>query len=127
MLLTLRTSRRGVMMMKNFTKTLAFVAYLLHTACTVLPPTLPSWEPTYAMGMSTLSMQCNGSGWSDPTRGAEFGIISYDWSNSKEQWAKAQPMDCEERFLQQASMTKAANPATHTWVYRNVVKVSVVF
>ncbi|GMH76557.1 hypothetical protein TrST_g10080 [Triparma strigata] len=88
----------------------------------ILPPTLPSWEPTYDMSLSTLTMQCNGSGWSDPTRGAEFGVVSYDWSNAKSQWAMSQPMDCEERLIQQASMTKAANPNTHSWVYRNVVK-----
>merc|ERR1712194_419855 len=34
-------------------------------------------------------MQLNGSGWSSPERGAEFGIISYDWSNAKTQWAVA--------------------------------------
>ncbi len=45
-------------------------------------------------------------------------------SNAKDQWAAAKPMDCEERLLEQAAMTKALNPDTHTWVYRNLVKVS---
>ena len=67
-------------------------------------------------------MQCNGSGWSSPERGASFGIVSYDWSNAKKQWAAAKPMDCEERLLTQAEMTKKAGPGTHAWVYRNVVK-----
>ena len=43
-------------------------------------------------------MQCNSSGWSSVDRGAAFGIISYDWSNAKQQWANQQPMDCEERL-----------------------------
>jgi hypothetical protein len=67
-------------------------------------------------------MQCNSSGWSSPARGAQFGIISYDWSNAKKQWAAAKPMDCEDRLLAQAKMTKKINPASHVFVYRNVVK-----
>jgi hypothetical protein len=72
--------------------------------------------------MSTLVMTCNNSGWSNPHRGAQFGIASYDWSNAKAQWAAAKPMDCEERLLEQAMQTKSQNRQTHTWVYRNLVK-----
>jgi hypothetical protein len=68
-------------------------------------------------------MQCNGSGWSSPERGATFGIVSYDWSNAKAQWAAAKPMDCEDRLQTQARMTKKQNPDSHVFVYRNVVKV----
>lgn len=67
-------------------------------------------------------MQCNSSGWSSPQRGASFGIVSYDWSNAKNQWAAAKPMDCEERLLHQAEMTKEMNPQSHVFVYRNVIK-----
>ena len=67
-------------------------------------------------------MQCNSSGWSDPVRGAAFGIISYDWSNAKAQWAAARPMDCEEQLQTQARLTKYANPKSNVFVYRNVVK-----
>lgn len=31
-------------------------------------------------------------------------------------------MDCEERLLKQAEMTKAINPSTNVFVYRNLVK-----
>ena len=41
----------------------------------VLGPTNPPWKPVYNLSMSTLTMQCNGSGWSSPERGAEFGIV----------------------------------------------------
>ena len=67
-------------------------------------------------------MQCNGTGFSDAVRGGEFGIISYDWSNDKLDWASAQPMDCEERLTTQALATKSANAAAKVFVYRNVVK-----
>lgn len=88
----------------------------------VLPPTVPShWKPTYSMAKSTISMQCNSSGWSSEARGATFGIVSYDWSNAKAQWAAVKPMDCEERLLEQARMTKHAG-GEHVWVYRNIVK-----
>jgi hypothetical protein len=73
------------------------------------------------MRESTISMQCNGSGWSNATRGSEFGIVSYDWSNAKAQWAATKPMDCEERLLTQAQMTKASG-GKHVFVYRNIVK-----
>lgn len=32
-------------------------------------------------------------------------------------------MDCEERLVTQANATKAANPATKVFTYRNLVKV----
>uniref|UniRef100_A0A7S3LLT8 Uncharacterized protein n=2 Tax=Aplanochytrium stocchinoi TaxID=215587 RepID=A0A7S3LLT8_9STRA len=87
-----------------------------------LPPTAPPWPPTYNLARSTISMAVNVSGWSDPERGAQFGIISYDWSNAKRQWALQQPMDCEERLLNQAKMTKSVNQRTKVFVYRNIVK-----
>ena len=34
-----------------------------------IPPTKPPWPHTYLMSLSTLTMQCNSSGWSDPARG----------------------------------------------------------
>jgi hypothetical protein len=91
-----------------------------------LPPTLPPWKPTYNLSMSTITMQCNGSGYSNASRGASFGITSYDWSNAKKQWAMQKPMDDEERLLHQAIMTKreskSINTSTKVFVYRNVVK-----
>ena len=56
------------------------------------------------------------TGWSPPERGGQFGIVSYDWSTAKLQWAAAKPMDCEERLQTQARMTKAFNPASHIFV-----------
>eukprot|EP00542_Grammatophora_oceanica_P006474 CAMPEP_0194058092 /NCGR_PEP_ID=MMETSP0009_2-20130614/65165_1 /TAXON_ID=210454 /ORGANISM="Grammatophora oceanica, Strain CCMP 410" /LENGTH=98 /DNA_ID=CAMNT_0038708087 /DNA_START=55 /DNA_END=348 /DNA_ORIENTATION=- len=71
-------------------------------------------------------MQCNSSGWSSPERGAEFGIVSYDWSNAKVWWAAEKPMNCEELLLQQAIETKRAarrqGRRIHVFVYRNIVK-----
>ena len=54
--------------------------------------------------------------------GGWFGVISYDWSNAKAQWAKSKPMDDEERLVTQAAMTKAASPDSRVFVYRNLVK-----
>lgn len=102
--------------------TVVLIASLLSSSLSYLPPTNPPWPPTYNTSMSTLTMQCNSSGWSSPLRGAQFGIVSYDWSNAKVQWAAAKPMDCEERLLKQAEMTAALNPHSHVFVYRNLVK-----
>lgn len=88
----------------------------------VLPPTNPPWAPTYNLSLSTIGMMINFTGWSPPEYGGKFGIVSYDWSTAKLQWAAAKPMDCEERLQTQARMTKAYNPASHVFVYRNLIK-----
>jgi hypothetical protein len=90
----------------------------------VLPPHNPPWNPTYNMSMSTIAMEANSSGFSSPERGASFGIVSYDWSNAKTQWAASKPMDCEEKLLEQAQRTKSVNADSHVFVYRNIVKVT---
>ena len=83
---------------------------------------LPRWRPTWQLNRSTMLQPCNYSGYFDPEFSARFGVVSYDWSNAKQQWANRQPMDCEERLLEQARRTKEANPATKVWLYRNLVK-----
>jgi len=67
-------------------------------------------------------MPCNYSGYFDTQLTKQFGVVDYDWSNAKALWANAQPMDCEERLVEQVRLTKEANPATKVWVYRNLVK-----
>jgi hypothetical protein len=100
----------------------ALLAGLVPAARAVLPPTNPPWEPEWDLSLSSISMQCNSSGWSSYARGSEFGIMSYDWSNDKADWAQAQPMDCEERLLAQAENTKSMNAKSRVFVYRNIVK-----
>ena len=89
-----------------------------------LAPHNPPWEPTFDVKSSLISMQCNSSGMSNATRGAEFGIVSYDWSNNKQTWAAAKPMTCEESLLKQALATKQLQTSKHkhVFVYRNIVK-----
>ena len=45
------------------------------------------------------------------------GFVDYDWSNAKQLWANAKPMDCQERLVTQASSTKRASPSTRVFVY----------
>ena len=87
----------------------------------ILPPTNPPWPPTYNITESLITMQCNSSGTSSPSRASQFGIVSYDWSNAKAVWAKQKPINCEEMLEQQALMAKQAG-TKHVFVYRNVVK-----
>ena len=101
----------------------AAVALALRAATALLPAQNPPWGADYRMNLSTISMACNSSGVFDVALAAAFGIPSFDWSNEKRQWALARPMDCEERLVSQAVATKAANPASHVFVYRNLVKV----
>lgn len=84
-------------------------------------PRNPPWPPTYNMTESLLTMQLNASGPSSVTRAAQFGIVSYDWSNMKQIWAQQQPMNCEELLTLQARKAKEAG-VLHVWVYRNLVK-----
>ena len=83
---------------------------------------LPRWRPTWQLNRSTMLQPCNYSGFFDPEFSARFGVVSYDWSNAKQQWANQHPMDCEERLLEQARMTKAHARSLgidqQVWVYR---------
>lgn len=97
------------------------VSALIRSGDAYLPPTKPSWEPTYNMTESLITMQLNASGLSSVERASEFGIVSYDWSNMKRIWAKQHPMNCEELLFEQAEQSKAAG-VKHVWVYRNLVK-----
>ncbi len=85
-------------------------------------PCVPDWEPTYEMARSTVFMPCNVSGFTDPAVYKGFGLVDFDWSNGKAAWSTAQPMDCEERLVTQAKMTKAMATDTKVFVYRNLVK-----
>eukprot|EP01084_Bolivina_argentea_P290418 498858_1 len=86
---------------------------------------VPKWPPQYQMNLSTLVQPCNETGYFNDDsvqKLAKFGIVSIDWSNDKQQWASAQPMDCQERLLTQAQTIKKINPSTKIWVYRNLIK-----
>ena len=66
----------------------------------------PGYPPTYNMSLSTIIMPCNFTGPSDPSTTAGWGVIDFDFSNWKgrnasDGWAKARPMDCEERLARQ--------------------------
>ena len=50
------------------------------------------------------------------------GLVDYDWSNGKSQWANLSPMDCDGMLVQQAARNKARNPTARVFVYRNIVK-----
>ena len=87
---------------------------------------VPSYPPVYQMNLSTIIMPCNFTGPTDPSTTIGWGIIDVDNSNWKgtgdsDGWAKASPMDCEERLLKQAQMIKQAAPQTQVWVYRNSI------
>ena len=96
----------------------------------------PSWPQTWNITRSTIIMPCNYSGYFDYKIAGRFAVVDYDWSNAKEMWANPGrhggglsadgKMDCEERLLQQAAMTKAHAKSLgidqQVWVYRNLVK-----
>ena len=101
------------------------VAVLLASAAAVSGQT-PRGPPVYQMNRSTIIMPCNFTGPTDPSTTVGWGIVDVDNSNWKgtgasDGWAKASPMDCEERLAEQARMTKQASPQTQVWVYRNSI------
>ena len=50
-------------------------------------------------------------------------LLQLSRSNAKAAWSTARPMDCEERLVRQAQMTKASGGEdTKVFVYRNLVK-----
>ena len=82
------------------------------------PTPLPHWKPTYNMSLSTVFMPCNDSGFMDPSFSALWGLVDFDWSNGKQDWANQKPMDCQERLLKQAEIIKQLTNETKVMVYR---------
>mmetsp|Transcript_3192 Transcript_3192/g.6230 ORF Transcript_3192/g.6230 Transcript_3192/m.6230 type:complete len:443 (-) Transcript_3192:114-1442(-) len=89
---------------------------------TVCTPMVPAWPATYDLSRSTVIMACNYSGWFDPIFLGKWGLVDLDWSNAKNLWANAKPMDCQERLVEQVRAIKAVNPTTRVFIYRNLVK-----
>ena len=99
------------------------LASLASTGSAAWPnPLLPPWPPTFNMSLSTIAQPCNYSGMLEPTFASQFGLLDLDWSNAKLIWANSHPMNSEELMVQQAQELKKRNPASHQWVYRNLVK-----
>jgi hypothetical protein len=67
-------------------------------------------------------MACNTSGLYDLDLAASFGIVSFDWSNQKDLWAKDKPMSSEARLVSQAELVATKNSKTHIFTYFNLVK-----
>ena len=90
------------------------------------PGIVPHWAQSWAMNASTAFMPCSMSGFIDAEFAAKFAIADIDWSNGKSLWANAQPMNCEELLVEQASQIVAASRRlgtnTRVFVYRNLVK-----
>ena len=60
------------------------------------------------------------TGLTDPQSTKGWGIVDFDWSNAKKEWARAKPMNCEEMLVEQVQKTTEASPGTTVWVYRCV-------
>jgi len=101
-------------------------AVVLTVSATVIAqqghPATPPYAVTWQMNKSTIIMPCNESGLTDPQSTKGWGIVDFDWSNAKTEWAKAKPMNCEEMLVEQVQKTTDASPGTTVWVYRNGIK-----
>jgi hypothetical protein len=97
-----------------------------------LPPGSPSlpptWPVTYAANESAYLYFCSWTRPFNPAPVANWSIVSLDWSNQKwgeNGWAKAKPMDCEERLFADATnfVAKSSRPGkARAMVYRNTCK-----
>ena len=63
---------------------------------------------------------CNNTGFTDPNDTKGWGIVDFDWSNSKgtgtaDGWAKHKPMDDEELLFKQVQMTATATKGSTVW------------
>ena len=47
------------------------------------PGTLPRMNQTWQMNLSTIIMPCNNTGFTNPKTTLGWGIVDFDWSNSK--------------------------------------------
>jgi hypothetical protein len=80
---------------------------------------LPKWTPTWDMRSSTMLYTCNHSGFHNASYAAQFGVVSYDWSNAKQSWAQDHPMTCEEALTKQAEMVLAEMKVKFTGLTQN--------
>jgi len=83
---------------------------------------LPPWPSSYALNRSTVLMVCNSSGLTDPESVRGWSLLFWDWSNGKQMWAAAKPMNAEELLVEQVARTAAALPDSRSFVYRNAIK-----
>ena len=82
----------------------------------------PNYTVTYQMNRSTVVMPCNYSGFLDKQNLAPYGgLIDVDWSNSKQQWTKHQPMDDESMLMAQMRSLRVDDPGRKLWVYRGTI------
>jgi hypothetical protein len=51
-----------------------------------------------------------------------YSLVNVDWSNGKNSWATATPMNATEMLVAQAAVLTAANPNQRVWIYKNIVK-----
>mmetsp|Transcript_51139 Transcript_51139/g.144038 ORF Transcript_51139/g.144038 Transcript_51139/m.144038 type:complete len:438 (-) Transcript_51139:73-1386(-) len=87
-------------------------------------PRLPRWPPTYDMRRSTILMPCNYSGWHSVDEALRYGLVSYDWANARDLWARHSPVDDAALLTAQADRVVSADPGgqTRVGVYRNAIK-----
>ena len=79
------------------------------------------------MKRSTVLYTCNNTGMHDVSHAIKYGTVVYDWSNGKQLWANAHPMNSQELIVKQAEMVLAADPGVEgynprVWAYRNTIK-----
>jgi len=90
-------------------------------------PYLPRWAPTWDLRNSTILYACNYTGMHDVEVALQYGVVVYDWSNGRELWANARPMNDEELLTEQAEMVLARDPGVpggqpRVWVYRETIQ-----
>jgi hypothetical protein len=63
----------------------------------------------------------------DVEEAIRYGVVAYDWSNGRELWENAKPMNDEELLTKQAEMVLAVDPGLsggqpRVWVYRETIQ-----
>ena len=81
---------------------------------------MPPWPPTYDLGLSTVVMpNPNPTYMLAELKG--WGIVQIDWSNFKDVWSRATPMNCTQMLDEQAAILAKAHPQQKVWLYRNAI------
>lgn len=79
------------------------------------------------MSRSTVLYIDQPAGFHNVSEAVRWGIAVYDWSNAKQLWTNARPMNCDDLLTKQAEMVQAVDPGVpgeqpRVWVYRNTAK-----
>lgn len=80
----------------------------------------PTWSPTWALNLSTVTQSQAGphGSYVDAAAGAAWGVVTFDWADARSIWQNVHPHTGEAALTEQCRRIKALGTGTKCMVYR---------